>query len=285
METGNKHEHLNYKQISDMLSQIKSLRWQHILVILMIALVAVGTDGCKPSGKLTKKEKKAQIEMYKKQLREIVNGTTKLSLADQEVVISEAINGNFNDEELNQLIIQSQQKTKQAYAEQQKIREQKIAAARTQLYDLLVNKGNLSADELEREMNLIKAGNLGDSEIDELLARLEKKITDMRSYSSVSVTMKSKLESSFMSIADAAKSGNLNLANSLIQGALGYFSNTDVPVLIIISREGSIVDYDKPTTIGKYLNFLKDQKESRNSVDSYQLDSGGKIKELDLIKN
>ena len=45
-----------------------------------------------------------------------------------------------------------------------------------------------------------------------------------------------------------------------------------------------MVDYDKPTTIKRYLDFLKDQKVNRNNVDSYLLDQNGKIKELDLIK-
>jgi hypothetical protein len=44
------------------------------------------------------------------------------------------------------------------------------------------------------------------------------------------------------------------------------------------------VDYDKPTTIKRYLEFVRDQKASRNKVDTYQIDGAGKIKELDLIK-
>jgi hypothetical protein len=44
------------------------------------------------------------------------------------------------------------------------------------------------------------------------------------------------------------------------------------------------VDYDKPTTIKRYLEFVRDQKASLNAVDSYQLDSEKKITELDLIK-
>jgi len=44
------------------------------------------------------------------------------------------------------------------------------------------------------------------------------------------------------------------------------------------------VDYDKPTTIKRYLNFVMDQKASRNAVDTYSVDGEGKIKELELIK-
>jgi len=270
--------------MTNMLKKVKLFPWHQVLIVLMIAMVAFGAESCKSTGKLTKKEKKAQIEMYKKQMRDIINGTTTLSLDDQEKMISEAINKNFGDDELNSLIMQAQQVTKKAYGDYLKEQEKKVSAARNTLYDLLVNKQNLSADELEAEMNKIKAQNLQDEEINELLGRLEQKIKEMRSSSSVEMTLKSKLEGSFQSIADAARAGNVSMANSLIESSLNYFTAPDVPVLIIISREGSIVDYDKPTTILNYLNFLKDQKENRNNVDSYQLDPTGKIKELDLIK-
>ncbi|TSA26603.1 MAG: hypothetical protein D4R67_07585 [Bacteroidetes bacterium] len=207
-----------------------------------------------------------------------------MTLEEQDRAIADAINKNFGDDELNQLILQAQQKSKRAYADYQKAQEAKVAVARNKLYDLLVNKQNLSADELEEEMDKIKAENLGNPEIDALITKLENKISDMRKYGSVEMTLKGKLESSFQSIAEASRAGNLSMANSLIESALNYFAAPDIPVLIIISREGSTVDYDKPTTIQNYLNLLKDQKESRNSVESYQLDAAGKIKLLDLIK-
>jgi len=270
--------------MTNIVSRLKSFGWQQFLIITLVALVAVSFDSCKSTGKMTKKEKKAQIEMYKQQMRSIINGTTKMTLEEQDRAISDAINKNFGDDELNQLILQAQQVSKKAYADELKAHEQKVAVARNKLYDLLVNKQNLTADQLEAEMNKIKAENLGDEEINELLGRLEKKIAEMRTAASGQMSLKTKLESSFQSIADAARAGNPSMANSLIDGALNYFSAPDIPVLIIISREGSIVDYDKPTTIQNYLNFLKDQKESRNNVDSYQMDATGKIKELDLIK-
>jgi hypothetical protein len=124
--------------------------------------------------------------------------------------------------------------------------------------------------------------NLGDKSIDELIAKVEQKIAGMRNQGNI--PLKQQLETSFQGIAGAGKAGNLNQAATLIKSTLALFASDDTPVLIIISREGDIVDYDKPTTIRHYLDFLKDQKASRNAVDSYQLDAGGKIKELDLIK-
>lgn len=271
--------------MTQIINKMKTIRWQTLLIILMAALVVAGTESCnKNTGKLTRKEKKAQIEMYKKQLQEIVAGTSKLSIDEQERLVSEVISKNFNDPELNSLLVQVSQKLKTAAEKEKKQLEQKVAVARTQLYDLIVNKDNLTADELEQELNKIKAQNIHDTEITELIDRLEKKISDMRSSSS-SGTIKTQLENAFQSIADAGKTGNLTQANSLIQSAVTkYFASESTPVLIIISKEGTVVDYDKPTTIKKYLDFCKDQKASRNAVDTYQLDGSGKIKELELIK-
>jgi len=271
--------------MTQIISKMRSIRWQTLFVIILATLVAVGTESCnKNTGKLTKKERKAQIEMYKKQLSEIAAGTSKLSLEEQERVINEAVNKNFNDPELNNLIIQAQQKTKALYAEKERLQDQQIAAARTRLYDLIANTDNLTADEMEKELNMIKAQKLGNSEIDELIERVEKKIADMRANEGGG-SIKSQLDKAFQGIVDAAKAGNITQANTLVQSTVSkYFASENTPVLIIISKEGTIVDYDKPTTIKKYLDFCKDQKDNRNAVDSYQLDSSGKIKEIDLIK-
>jgi hypothetical protein len=159
-----------------------------------------------------------------------------------------------------------------------------VDVARAALYDLLLNKDNKSADELERELNAIKRQNLNDTEIDELITRLEKKIADMRSGGGSNLPVKAQLETAFTTIANAAQTGNLTQADNTIAKTLQFFSSDDVPVLIIISREGSMVDYDKPTTIRRYLNFLKDTKASKNDIDAIMTDANGKIKGLDLIK-
>jgi len=96
--------------------------------------------------------------------------------------------------------------------------------------------------------------------------------------------VKSQLENAFTAIANAARNGNLDQADNTIQKTLKLFSSDDADVLIIISREGSTIDYDKPTTIKRYLNLLKDVKASRNDIDEIKNDANGKIKELDLIK-
>ncbi len=267
------------------ISQIKSIRWQHVMFVALIAMMAVGTDGCKSTGKLSKKERKAQIETAKKQLQAIINGTTTLPLNEQDRLISDIINKNFNDAALNELIVQATQVVKKAWGDAEKAKGQKVDLARAALLDMILNKDDKSADQLERDLNAIKAQNLNDGEINDLISRVEKKIQEMRNNGSgANLPIKTQLENSFQTIANSAKSGNLTQADNTIKSTLQYFTGDDAPVLIIISREGSQVDYDKPTNIRRYLEFLKDQKASKNAIDAIMTDSNGKIKSLDLIK-
>jgi hypothetical protein len=82
-----------------------------------------------------------------------------------------------------------------------------------------------------------------------------------------------------------SSSSNAASANSSINEALGMFSSPDVPVLIVISESGGQKDYDRPTTISKYLNYLKDQKKNINAISDFKVDGSGKITELELRKN
>ncbi|WP_143960666.1 nucleoid-structuring protein H-NS [Litoribacter populi] len=89
----------------------------------------------------------------------------------------------------------------------------------------------------------------------------------------------SKLENYFNSIAN---SSNVNSANSSIQEALSMFANQQTPVLIVIYEENGMKDYDEPTTIEKYLNYLKDTKKNLNFISDVRVDNSGKVTELEL---
>ena len=93
---------------------------------------------------------------------------------------------------------------------------------------------------------------------------------------------KAKLNQYFNAI---ASSGNVASANSSINEALTLFASPETPVLIVISEESGQKDYDRPTTIREYLNYLKDQKKSINSISNLQFDNSGKITEVELRKN
>jgi hypothetical protein len=93
---------------------------------------------------------------------------------------------------------------------------------------------------------------------------------------------KVKLNQYFNAIASAS---NVTAANSNITEALGLFASPETPVLIVISEENGKKDYDRPTTIKAYLNYLKDQKKNANDINSLSVDDSGKITEVELRKN
>jgi hypothetical protein len=82
-----------------------------------------------------------------------------------------------------------------------------------------------------------------------------------------------------------SKSGSITSANSSISEALTMFASPDTPVLIVISESNGQKDYDRPTTIIDYLNYLKDQKKNMNRIEKLQFDQAGKITEVELRKN
>ena len=81
-----------------------------------------------------------------------------------------------------------------------------------------------------------------------------------------------------------ANSTNVASANASISEALAMFASSETPVLIVISEETGKKDYDRPTTIKAYLNYLKDQKKNINNIENVKLDSSGKITEVELRK-
>jgi adenylate kinase family enzyme len=81
-----------------------------------------------------------------------------------------------------------------------------------------------------------------------------------------------------------ATSSSVTSANNTITEALSMFASPDTPVLIVISEENGQKDYDRPTTIRDYLNYLKDQKKNINSISAIKVDGSGKITELELLK-
>ena len=88
-----------------------------------------------------------------------------------------------------------------------------------------------------------------------------------------------KLENYFNAVSGA---GSVGTANQTIQEALAMFSNQETPVLIVIHQEGGVKDYDEPTTIKKYLEYLKDTKKNLNYISDIRLDASGKVSELEL---
>jgi hypothetical protein len=135
-------------------------------------------------------------------------------------------------------------------------------------------------NKMEQEANLRK------QKEDELKKREAEENAKRNAESALSVMKenapKVKLGEYFDAIANA---DNVSSANSSINEALSMFASAETPVLIVISEEAGKKDYDRPTTIKAYLNYLKDQKKNLNRIESLKVDGYGKITELELMKN
>ncbi len=174
----------------------------------------------------------------------------------------------------------------------------KVAKAKADLELLLSDNSGLTLSEKETRLKVIKDLNIQDPEVQELIVRVEDKLTKERE----ALAAKEQAErlarereermkaeaSEVKGLSDyfnmIAGSTNLATTNRYIGEALQLFASDDVPVLIIVSKSGDIVDYDRPTTIRKYLEYLKDQKVNRNAIENVVYDANGKITELELLK-
>ncbi|WP_420387696.1 nucleoid-structuring protein H-NS [Roseivirga sp.] len=94
-------------------------------------------------------------------------------------------------------------------------------------------------------------------------------------------TLDTRINNYFAAIANASST---DVANRNIREALGLFNNGNAPVLIIIYSANGTEDYDEPTDITKYLNYIKDTGNNVHRVMEVVRDPNGKIKELVLVK-
>lgn len=186
-------------------------------------------------------------------------------------------------------------------------RAAKIEQAKVRLQALLDDTSTLTLDQKYAELNSIKGKNINDKDVDNLIAKVEAKLNkdrdlvrkktedeskareaeerrrqeEARNNAKAGDPRFAKINEAFNAITQAASA---DVANQKILEALPLFVNPDVPVLIIISQNGSAKDYDRPTSIKRYLEYLKDQKRNINQIENMVLDANGKITELELIK-
>jgi hypothetical protein len=147
-------------------------------------------------------------------------------------------------------------------------------------------------EEKEARVQTIKDWNLQNAEVDDLLFQVEKKLARERAQKDEEERRAAE-EREKANAADAvlgrnfsniAKAGSVSQANRIINETLGMFESPNVPVLIIIKQNAGFNDYDRPTTIEKYLNYVKDQKKATEKVFQIKYNDNGKINELELIK-
>jgi hypothetical protein len=167
--------------------------------------------------------------------------------------------------------------------------------AKSDLEAFINGTSKMSLDAKEDRLAEIKNSNIDDPAIQNMIKQAEEVLAAERS-----ALIKKELEEKrkaeeaakreqastslatyFSSIASSASSSE---ANMIVNQALKLFASPDTPVLIIISKTADGVDYDRPTTILNYLNYLKDTKNNINVVENVKYDANGKITELELMK-
>ena len=168
----------------------------------------------------------------------------------------------------------------------------KVEQAVTDLNAILDDETLWTLEEKEARVQTIKDWNLQNAEVDDLIYQVEKKLARERAQKEEEERRAAEerekanaadvvLGRNFNSIANA---GSASQANRVIDETLGMFESPNTPVLIIIKQNQGFNDYDRPTTIEKYLNYLKDQKKAAEKVHDIKYNANGKINELELIK-
>ncbi len=174
----------------------------------------------------------------------------------------------------------------------------RVDQATKDLTAMLNDETTWTLEEKERRFATIKSWNLQDENVISLMDQVEDMLARERAEAMRKAEEErlrqeeearkqreaakyNSVESQFLAIAAAP---DINTANEKIERALSLFASPDVPVLVIISQAGGFNDYDRPTTISKYLNYLKDQKVYNNRIEQVKYDGNGKIIELELIK-
>jgi len=168
----------------------------------------------------------------------------------------------------------------------------KVEQAITDLNAILDDETTWTLEEKEARVQAIKDWNLQNAEVDDLLFQVEKKLARERAQRDEEIRRAAQeqeqaaaadvvLGRNFSNIANA---GSTSQANRVINETLEMFESPNTPVLLIIKQNAGFNDYDRPTTIEKYLNYVKDQKKAAEKVHEIKYNANGKINELELIK-
>jgi hypothetical protein len=256
------------------------------MLVVLIAVMSGTLSSCNSEKKMAKKDLETRLEIAIQRLTAILNDPL-ISINDMESELKDIKSQNFDTPKVKKLqpkVAQVKDLIRQVEDKLAKAKKQQIEEIKIRLNGLLYNQ-TMSADDLERELNEIKSLNISDSEVQRLIAQVEEKIKNMRD-SMGSISTNSDLDKCFEEVIALSKSGNIERTNMKIKDILKFFTNSEAPLLIIVYRENGVpIDYDKPTTIGAYLNYLKDQKVNHNTTYSIERDETGKIKLVELLKN
>ncbi len=101
------------------------LHIKNFVMIAMLALVTIGgTTSCGSKKKLAKKEYEAKIEQAKKDLNAIINDETQWTLDEQRARVDEIEKADFQNPEIDELIVKAKEKLNRKAAEEARLAEE-----------------------------------------------------------------------------------------------------------------------------------------------------------------
>ncbi len=101
------------------------LHIKNLVMIAMLALVTIGgTTSCGSKKKLAKKEYEARIEQAKKDLNAIINDETQWTLEQQKARVDEIEKADFQNPEIDELIVKAKEKLNRKAAEEARLAEE-----------------------------------------------------------------------------------------------------------------------------------------------------------------
>ena len=101
------------------------LHIKNFVIIAMLALVTLGgTTSCSSKKKLAQKEYEAKVEQAKKDLNAIINDETAWTLDEQKARIDEIEKADFQNPEIDELIVAAREKINRKVAEEARIAEE-----------------------------------------------------------------------------------------------------------------------------------------------------------------
>lgn len=258
-------------------SQTQTGRYANLLLMSFLALFLVlGSTSCNSA------KKKAEAEAAAKKAAAIKKATTDLNaLLGDESMSADQLEKKLNDIKARK--INNPDIAALIKKVEQKVQTKKVSETKKALEDIL-NDNSLSAAEKQKKLDAIKAKGINNPDIAGLISKVEANIADKKKIEAEAQKKVEKVKTIHDYFGEIAGAGSTDHANTLINDALNLFSSPDANVLIIIAGSGDNADYDKPTTIKKYLNYLKDQKKAPTKIEDFKKDASGKIKTLILRK-
>lgn len=165
------------------------------------------------------------------------------------------------------------------------------------LKSIIDTNSELTVDEKKVLLNAIIDHDFQDTQLDSLVALAENALysgqenqenavsTEVVDISTevprknIDAILQEKLTSQFGAI---TKLESNDESEEIIIETLTYFESKESPVLIILREIEGKTFYDRPTTIEKYLYYLKDLKKNRHQIEKLDFDANEKINKMIL---